>query len=287
MCNELLLQSSDRDLYVPEKARVTHIEKHTPIEKVFELELLSGRCLNHHPGQFVQLSILGIGEAPISVCCPPRKDATFELGVRAVGEVTNKIHTLRVGDEVFVRGPFGHGFDADIQEKLMNRHLLFIAGGCGYFPIRSLINQVLGEEEQYQKISILYGCKTPKEQLYVRELEQIAEQGKKIELFETVDHPDERWKKHHGVITTLIPRVEIKDPSQVIPIIVGPPIMYKFVIKTLLELDVPKENIYVSLERRMECGVGKCGHCQMEGIYVCQEGPVFNYAEIEKNNEVL
>lgn len=286
MVSLLNLQEKNDGLYVPEIAKIVETKQFTAQEKFFRLELASGKSLGHMPGQFVQVSILGIGEAPISISSPPSDDHFFDLCVRAVGDVTNKLHTLKEGDQIYIRGPFGHGFDDTILQKMQGKHLLFIAGGIGYVPLRSLINKVVPENSNYKKISILYGCKTPKERMYPQELVAIAKMGKNVELLETVDKSDDNWKGNVGVITTLIPKVNF-DPNETIAVIVGPPIMYKFVLASLLERALPKENIYMSLERRMKCGVGKCGHCQMGNSYVCQEGPVYNYAEVEHNEEVF
>ncbi len=285
MC-QLNLQPKNEQLYVPEKAKITKIERFTETEKFFALELASGKSLGHHPGQFVQVSVLGIGEAPISISSPPSQDNTFEMCIRAVGEVTNKLHALQEGDDIFIRGPFGHGFDDEILQNMQGKHLLFIAGGIGYVPLRSLINKVIKEKEKYEKISILFGCRSPQLRLYVDELEELANMGGNIELLETVDRSDNGWKGNVGVITTLFPKVAF-DPQNTIAVIVGPPVVYKFVLISLMQQNLPKENIYMSLERRMKCGVGKCGHCKMEGIYVCQEGPVFNHADLQQNEEVL
>jgi len=286
MSSTLNLKEKNDELYVPEAAKIVEIKQFTPQEKFFRLELASGRSLGHMPGQFVQVSLLGIGEAPISISSPPADDHYFDLCVRAVGDVTNKLHTLNEGDEIYIRGPFGHGFDDDILAKMKDKHLLFIAGGIGYVPLRSLINKVVPEHDIYDKISILYGCKTPAERMYPEELTEIAQMGGNVELLETVDKGTDDWSGNVGVITTLIPKVEF-NPEDTIAVIVGPPIMYKFVLTTLMERNVPKENIYMSLERRMKCGVGKCGHCQMGDSYVCQEGPVYNYAAVEHNEEVF
>jgi len=286
MSTKLQLVEKDEKLYLPEKATIKKVEAFTEKEKFFTLELANGKPLGHMPGQFVQVSVLGIGEAPISISSPPSKESSFDLCVRAVGDVTNKIHTLKVGDTVHIRGPFGHGFDADILKKMKGKHLLFIAGGLGYVPLRSLLNKVLEEKDTYKKISILYGCKTPKERMYKDELAKIGKLGGNVELLETVDHADQEWQGNQGVITTLIPKVEL-DPKDTIAVIVGPPVMYKFVLISLMDREIPHDQIYMSLERRMKCGVGKCGHCQMDGIYVCQEGPVFNYADVSKKEEVL
>ncbi len=286
MSVQLNLQPKDEKLYVPEKVKIARVERFTETERFFRLELLSGKSLGHDPGQFVQVSILGIGEAPISISSPPSPGNTFEICVRAVGDVTNKLHTLNEGDTIFIRGPFGHGFDADIMRRMEGKHLLFIGGGIGYVPLRSLINNVIKEPGKYAKISILFGCKRPAERLYVNELAELAAMKGKVEFLETVDRAADGWNGNVGVITTLIPKVDL-DPQRTIAVIVGPPIMYKFVLISLMDKRLPKENIYMSLERRMKCGVGKCGHCKMEGIYVCQEGPVFNYADVQNNEEVL
>jgi len=286
MNTNLNLQPKDNNLYLPEPAKIIETKSFTDQDKFFRLELLSGRSLGHISGQFVQVSVLGVGEAPISISSPPNDGNQFDLCLRAVGDVTNKLHTLNVGDIVHIRGPFGQGYDQLKLERMKNKHLVIIAGGIGYAPLRSLINKVIAEKEQYKKISILYGHKTPQERLYPDELDQMASIGSNVELLETVDQGDESWKGNVGVITTLIPKVD-SDPNETLAFMVGPPIMFKFVIKSLMDRNIPKENIYMSLERRMKCGVGKCGHCQIEGIYACQEGPVFNYADVHDNREVL
>lgn len=285
--NEALnLQPQDHNLYLPVPVKIIETKNFTAKEKFFRLEIPSGKSLGHVPGQFVMVSLLGIGEAPISISSAPSKDNKFDLCVRAVGDVTNKMHTLNVGDEIYIRGPFGHGYEDSIIERMRGKQLLFVVGGLGYAPLRSLINKVVPQHDQYKKLSILYGYKHPSERLYGDEVDALIKMGGNVELLETVDKADDKWKGNVGVITTLIPKVDL-DPNSTIAVICGPPIMYKFVLKSLLEKNVPKPNIYMSLERRMKCGVGKCGHCQMEGVYVCQKGSVFNYADIEFNEEAL
>jgi NAD(P)H-flavin reductase len=280
------LKEKNPDLYVPEPARLLEVKVLGEKEKFFRFELLNRKNLGNRPGQFLQVSILGIGEAPISITSAPRSDNQFELSVRALGEVTNKMHALKVGDVIHVRGPFGNGFDEKVQQSLLGQHLLFVVGGIGVFPARSLINTVVAQKEKYKKITILCGFRTPKDRMYGDELDAISKMGGNVELLETVDCADERWTCGVGVITTLIPKVNF-DPYETMAMLFGPPIMFKFVMKSLLERNMPKTNIYIDLERRMKCGVGKCGHCQMGDIYMCQEGPVFNYAEVEKNEEVF
>jgi len=286
MSVQLDIKEKDVNLYLPEKVRIKRVEEFTDIDKFFEVELLERDSLKHNPGQFLAVSLPGIGEAPISIASPPSDGNTFELCVRALGELTNIFNKLKAGDEFYIRGPFGHGFDDDIIKSMQGKHLLFILGGCGYSPMRSLINLVIKEPQKYKKISILYGCRMVKRRLYVNELGTISNMGGNVELMQIVDKGDEDWEGEVGLITTLIPKVSL-DPEDIVAIVVGPPVMYKYVIKKLLNRDVKKEDIYVSLERRMKCSVGKCGHCQIGGFYACQQGPVFRYTDVEDNEEAL
>jgi sulfhydrogenase subunit gamma (sulfur reductase) len=283
---ELNLQPKEEKLYLPFPVKVIEAINFTPKEKFLRLEIPGGKSLGNVPGQFVMVSILGIGEAPISISSEPRANNTFDLCFRAVGDVTNKMYELKVGDTLHVRGPFGNGYNEKIMPRLQGKELMFVAGGIGLAPLRSLINKTIAERKNYKKLYVLYGCKSPSERLYVEELAKIAKIGENVVLLETVDKGDETWKGNVGVITTLIPKVDC-DPANTIVAVCGPPIMYKFVVKSVLDKKIPKENIYMSLERRMKCGVGKCGHCQMGGVYVCQEGSVFNYADVENNEEAL
>jgi NAD(P)H-flavin reductase len=229
------------------------------------------------PGQFVQISVPLIGEAPISVSSPPGGNGSFELVVRKMGRVTGALHQLAPGAMVGVRGPFGTHFP--VESAMRGRDLLFICGGIGLVPVRSAIKHVLTHRGDYGKVTILYGTKTPAERLFVDELAAWG-QRKDVVFQETVDRGDETWKGNVGVITTLIPKVQV-DPANTIGIVCGPPIMYKFVLVDLGSLGLPRSSIYVSLERHMKCGVGKCGHCQIQGVYACQHGPVFRYSDIE------
>lgn len=289
MTTKLNLQAKNEKLYLPEEAEILEAKDFTPKERFFRLAIKSGRSLGNVPGQFVEISILGIGEAPLSISSPPRSDNQFELCFRAVGDVTNKFQTLQVGDTVFFRGPFGHGFDDKIMQSLHNKHVIFIAGGIGYVPLRSLINQSVSERKKYKQLTILYGCCTPQDRMYPEELQMLANIGENVVIKETVDRVDggdANWQCDIGVVTTLIPPVDF-IPQETIAVICGPPVMFKFVLKALFAKNLPPENIYLSLERRMKCGVGKCGHCQMEGVYVCQSGPVFNYADVVNNREAF
>lgn len=280
---------TDESIYLPEKATILKVEKLTEKEKLYTVELDSGEELGHEPGQFVELTVPGVGEAPISISSSPTKEGTsFELCVRAVGNVTNALHRLTASDKIGIRGPFGTGFPV---EELKGHDMLFIAGGLGIAPLRSLIKYTLDRRSEFGDVKVLYGCQEPCQQLYEDEIQRWRERDD-IDIRETVDNcPDEAcWEGNVGVITTLIPGVDI-DLENTYSIVCGPPVMYRFVLQELEEKELPHDSIYLSLERRMKCGVGKCGHCQITGkegeFYACQDGPVFNYDVIKGYEEAL
>jgi sulfite reductase subunit B len=274
--------SSHPNVYLPRPAELTRIERLTPSEKVFELKLCDGSELGHRPGQFVEVSCFGIGEAPISISSSPTQKGYFELAVRSAGDVTKFMHQLETGARVGIRGPFGNGFPLDY---ITGRDILFVAGGIGLFPLRSLINYVLAKRNLFGRVMILFGARRPAEQVFVSEL-ALWRGTKELEYHETVDRGDDTWKGNVGVITTLFPKVEI-NPEKAVAVIVGPPIMYRFAVIECLKKGISEDNIIVSLERRMKCGIGRCGHCQIDNVYVCQDGPVFTYARLKTMREAM
>lgn len=274
---------TEGSIYLPSPAKIARIEQLTALEKLFTIELPAGQSLGHEPGQFVEVSLFGIGEAPISISSSPsRSNGHFELCVRKVGDVTTALHNLKVGATIGVRGPFGHGFPVD---QMRGKDVLFAAGGLGLAPARSLINQVLDQRSDFGRVIILYGAKNPAELLFRDELELWANR-KDIEFHVTVDRPDPTWVGNAGVITTLFKLVTV-NPRRTVAVTVGPPIMYRFVLMELLSKGIPETQIWMSLERRMKCGVGKCGHCQINSFYCCQQGPAFNYAQIKGFEEAI
>lgn len=275
------LQTSS--VYMPVLAHIQQIRQISQTEKVLTIELPGGLALNHEPGQFVEVSVLGVGEAPISVCSSPsRSQKSFEICVRRAGDLTGVIHSLRPGDTIGIRGPFGHGFPL---KRFRGKDILFAPGGLGLAPARSLIQQVLDERHNYGRVIILYGARTPSALLFQEDLARWQQRGD-VEVHISVDHADEGWQGNVGVITTLFSKIQIYARNTV-AITVGPPVMYRFIILELLGQGISEGNIWLSLERRMRCGVGKCGHCQMNHIYTCQEGPVFSYDQIKYLEEAL
>ena len=276
-----ILKPKDSE-YEIKKGRILRVKKITDSEKLFEIVLPGGENLNHEPGQFVMISLLGVGEAPFSISSSPTKLGSFELVIRDVGKLTHALHRLKAGDEVGIRGPFGKGFPVHILE---GSDLLFVAGGLGIVPLHSLINYAIDNRRDFGKVNILLGCGKPEDLLFSDELDEWT---RRLDVnFEcTVDRADSGWKGNIGLITMLIPGVNL-DPVRTFAVVVGPPIMYKFVISMLLEKGIPERQILISLERHMKCGLGKCGHCQINGIYCCQEGPVFSYDKIKNIRESI
>lgn len=270
-------------IYLPEVATLIKKKEMTPYDTFFEFEL-KDRSLGHLPGQFAEISIPGIGECPISISSPPSEDEKFQMVIRNVGNVTNAIHSLEVGDSVGIRGPFGTSFP---MNNLKGKNLLFITGGIGLVPARSAILYALQHREDYKDITILFGCQDPGQRLFINEIEE-WQNREDINFHETVDRVEHhQWSGNIGVITTLLPKLENVNPFETYAIVVGPPVMYKYVIMGLHDMEFPDDHIILSLERRMKCGVGKCGHCQMDNIYVCQDGPVFYYDDIKHLKEAI
>ncbi len=268
--------------YIVKEAKVLRIKEMTSLEKQFGIALLYEESLDHEPGQFVMVSIPGVGEAPISVASSPTKRSSFELVVRKVGRVTEVMHRLKAGDKIGIKGPFGKGFPIQILE---GNDLLFVAGGLGIVPLRSLINFVIDNRRDFGRVTILLGSRTPQDMLFGDETEH-WQKRLDVNFNCTVDKCDPEWKGDVGVITTLIPGVNL-DAARTFAVVVGPPVMYKFVISELLKKEIPENQIFLSLERHMKCGVGKCGHCQIGQFYCCQDGPVFSYNQIKDNVEAL
>ncbi len=272
----------NNSVYLPEVAEVVSTRQLTEMEKYIELKRKDTGGFNFNPGQFVQLSIFGIGEAPISISSSPFNKNTIGLCVRKAGDVTSAIHKLEIGSHLGIRGPLGHGFPVD---EMKGKDLLFVAGGLGLAPLRSLINYVFEKRDDFARVIILYGAKNPGEILFADELARWKKR-KDVETCITVDKPDKSWTGKSGVITRLIPHLRL-EPDNTYALIVGPPVMYKYVLLELQMKQIPEDHIIVSLERRMKCGIGKCGHCQINGVYVCLDGPEFSYHKLKYLSEAI
>lgn len=274
-----------KDVYLPVAGRILEVRALTGDEMFFKVQRGEADTEHFMPGQFFTVGIPGIGEAPISICSSPSRngDGTFEMVVRKVGNVTDALHRLGEGALVGLRGPFGTTFPVD--GEMLNHDVLFVCGGLGIVPVRSAIQYVLDHRDRYGEVTILYGTRRPHDRLFVEELFDWKTR-EDVTFLETVDMADPSWGGSVGVITTLFPRIQL-DAANTIAIVCGPPVMYKFVLRELRKLGMDHRHIYVSLERHMRCAVGKCGRCQINGVYACQTGPVYNYANIEPLREAI
>jgi len=268
------------NIYLPNLARIVKTQNETYDTRTFEFELIDPKAkqaFKFKPGQFLEISALGVGEAPFGLASNPNRPETFQVTIRAVGAVTRAIHAKKPGDLVGIRGPFGNGFPFD---EYKGKSILFVAGGIGLCPLRSLIEPMLDARSAFQDFLILYGARTPADQVYPDRLKE-WEKMPEIRFGMTVDVGNADWKGNVGVVTTLFPKL-IKTADNTVVFVCGPPIMIRFAIIELSKLGFKPENIVSTLERYMKCGVGKCGHCAIGHKYVCVDGPVFTYKEIGK-----
>ena len=273
--------SSEKDIYLPHLATVNKSRLMNGTELYLRLSMDDGQ-IEHRPGQFVEVSVPGVGEAPITIASSPTLKDGFELVVRRVGSVTNAIHRLKVGDKLGVRGPYGHGYPV---EEMKGQNLVFISGGIGLVPQRAFINYILDNRTEFGDLTVLLGTRCYAQRFFHSELASWTKRTD-INFLESVDQVDDCWSGDVGVVTTLIPKIAPKLKSAWV-FVCGPPVMYKFVLMSLAEAGVPKERIYLNLERRIRCGVGKCGHCQINNFYVCINGPVFRYSDLNIAPEAI
>ena len=268
------------DVFLPDIARLVNVRDETPDTKTFALRFRDrreGNGFHFLPGQFLELSVFGFGEAPFCIASSPTRPDTFQTTVRRTGQLTDALHRLGNGEEVGIRGPFGNGFDV---EAARGKDLLFVAGGIGLPPLRSLIWNVLDERDRFGKVTILYGARTPTDLVYKLELEQWAKRPD-VEFHVTVDVADASWKGHVGVVPVLFEKTSL-HPESTLAYVCGPPIMIRFVVRDLFARGFKEEAVISTLERMMQCGIGKCNHCAIGHRYVCRDGPVFNYGQIKE-----
>lgn len=265
-----------RSPLLPKKARIMDLRRETEDVLTFKLKVEEGD-FKFKSGQFNMVSALGVGEAAISISSAPTEEPIFNHTVRAIGSVTSYLHTLGIGDCVGIRGPYGTHWPMD---DARGKDLLIVAGGIGLAAVKSAIEEALARREEYGKITILYGARTPKDMLYVYDYERWSSIPG-TELLLTVDRADDgEWKGNVGVVTTLFEKIEV-DPSRTVAMICGPEIMMRFTLIELIKIGLPYNAIFLSLERRMKCGLGQCGHCMLGPKFVCKDGPVFSYDTIE------
>ena len=268
--------------FIPEPARIVRTYPLTEDVKFFQVRIVDmERALSfkYNPGQFAMISVLGAGEAPFSISSTPSRPGLLEFCIRKVGSVTKALFRLKENDLIGVRGPYGNGFPI---EKMIGKDILIVVGGLGAAPLRSVLLYCLDNRDHFRRVSMLHGAKRPAEMIFREEFLALKER-EDLECHLAVDEDDTGiWTENIGVVTTLFPKLEQIDPANIYALVCGPPVMYKFVIKEFIKLKIPKDQILMTLERRMKCGVGKCGRCNIGSKYVCLDGPVFTLKQLEE-----
>jgi NAD(P)H-flavin reductase len=268
------------DVFLPYIARIDDVRDETPDTKTYTLRFRESndpKDFQFLPGQFLELSVFGCGEAPFCIASSPTRQGELQTTVRRTGLLTDALHELGSGDEVGVRGPFGNGFDV---EAARGKDLLFVAGGIGLPPLRSLIWNVLDQRDHFGKVTILYGARTPTDLVYKHELEVWGKRPD-VEFHVTVDRGEPGWTGNVGMVPVLFEKTTLQ-PESTLAYVCGPPIMIKFVVQDLFVRGFKDEAVISTLERMMQCGIGKCNHCAIGHRYVCRDGPVFNYKQIRE-----
>jgi NAD(P)H-flavin reductase len=262
--------------YQPHPARIVRIYRMVPDNFVFTLRFVDQRLaegFRYRPGQFLMLSVPGSGEAPISISSSPSRPGVLEICVRRVGRLTNALYRMKTNDVVGIRGPYGNGFPI---ERIVGNDILFAAGGLGMAPLRSLVWYALDNRDQFGNITLMYGARTPADMLFREELVSLVDRTDLNCLLTVDSDPAGNWGNHVGLLPSLFDHARIV-PATTYAAVCGPPVVYKFILKRLLDLGFSKDRILMSLERRMKCGVGKCGHCSVGYRYTCIHGPIFTY----------
>jgi NAD(P)H-flavin reductase len=259
--------------YCPVESMVVGAKSETPTIRT--LFLRPDQPVGFRPGQFVELTVPGVGEAPFTPSGDWTNPELIEVTVMRVGRVTERIHQLRDGDTVGLRGPFGRGYQLD---DFRGRQVLVVGGGCGFAPLRSLMYAFFQISSDLECLIFRGGCRSPSELLYRSEMEQWGKRDD-LDLRLTVDVGDETWQGPVGLVTTLLDDLKL-DTRRARSVVCGPPVMMKHTTYKLLDLGFPGENIYLSMEKNMSCGLGLCGHCRLDRYYCCVDGPVFRYSEI-------
>ena len=255
--------------YIPFLSQIKSVQKHTEIEYTFRMSYVG----DVQPGQFFEVSIPKFGQAPISVS--GMGEDYVELTIRKVGKVTNEIFENQAGQSLFMRGPYGNGFTLDTYK---GKELIIVAGGTGVSPVKGVIDYFGEHGDEVKSLSVIAGFKSPKDMLFK---DSIGRWEQQMNLIITVDQADEPGYRT-GLVTAYIPDLPIKNMEDAAAIVVGPPVMMKFSVAELLKRGLKEEQIWISQERKMCCGMGKCGHCKMDDTYICLDGPVFNYTKGKK-----
>ncbi|HZK19679.1 MAG TPA: FAD/NAD(P)-binding protein [Treponemataceae bacterium] len=262
---------------IPYVGKITKIIEETPDVKTFRVVGLDGKKLfNHEPGQCAMLSVPGISEAMISITSSPTIKEYQEYSIKKAGSLTSRLHTMEEGQHITVRGPYGRPFP--VEGELKDKDLLFIAGGIGLAPLRSVINYCRAKPENYGTLEVMYGARSKKDLVRYKEIIDEWEKDPNITPYLTIDREEEGWEGHVGFVPSYVK--ELNPDTRKYILICGPPIMIKFTVQALKELGFNSNHIYTTMELRMKCGIGKCGRCNIGNQYVCKDGPVFRFDEL-------
>jgi len=266
--------------YLPELGTVIKIIDETPNIKSFQVvlnDLEKMKSFSFEPGQVGQLSLFGAGESTFVINSPPTRMEYLQFSVMKAGEVTSALHDLAEGDQVGVRAPLGNWFP---YEQMKGKKILFIGGGIGLAPLRTLILFMLDNRTDYGDITIIYGARTPNDLCYKDELKE-WEARTDVNMIMTVDNEFPGWDKRVGLVPNVLKEIA-PSPENTVAITCGPPIMIKFTLQALSELKFNDEQIITTLEKRMKCGIGICGRCNIGSMYVCKDGPVFSLTQLKE-----
>lgn len=268
-----------KNIYQPVEAIIEDIKDESPTIKTFVLRPKAG--FSFQTGQFIELTAPGLGEAPFTPSSDPNIKEKMDITIMNVGCVTSKLHSIRKNDSVGIRGPYGKGYPLD---KFTGKDVLIIGGGVGLAPLRSLLLTIFSSIDKYNKVLLRYGARTPNDIIYKELIPQWAKK-RKADVVTTVDIGDPAWKGNVGLVTAILKDLPV-ELNNAVSIVCGPPIMMKFVILKLLEIGFKPADIYLSMEKNMSCGLGKCGHCRIGKFYACKDGPVFTYEELKGMHDI-
>ena len=278
-------QNYTLDTLIPKVGVITDIREETPDVKTFRVNAPEGgKLFEHMPGQCAMICVPGISEGMFSITSSPTNKEYQEFSIKRCGMLTDHLHTLEVGDQITVRGPYGNNFPVDTVLK--GKDLVFIAGGIGLAPLRSVINYVIDNRADYGKVDIVYGSRSADDLVQLKEIRELWMNTEGVNVHLTIDREQEGWTGNVGFVPTYLKELgeggQIEFGVNTISLVCGPPIMIKFVLAALKDMGVSKDKIFTTLELRMKCGVGKCGRCNIGSKYVCKDGPVFRCDEIDE-----
>lgn len=268
-----------KNIYQPIKATIEGVIQETSTIKTFALSL--EKDFSFRTGQFVEMTVPGIGEGPFTPSSDPNVKGKFDLTIMKVGRVTEILHGMQKGQALGIRGPYGKGYPLD---KFKGKDVLIVGGGVGLAPLRSLLFTLFADIKNYNKVILRYGARTAADIVYKNSLPEWAKLDK-VDVVTTVDVGDPSWKGNVGLVTTILKDLPL-DLKNAVSVVCGPPIMMKFVTLKLLDLGFKPSEIYLSMEKNMSCGLGKCGHCRVGKFYACKDGPVFTYEELQGIHDI-